>query len=144
MKKLLLIVILLIPTIGFSQEEWGSINKTTVTLKEIAPVWPGCEGKTGIAINDCFKQKLAQHIGKNFKYPTEAYNRNEQGKVIVEMIVNELGKVEIESITGGTKLLRDAARKNVSSIPKMARPGLLGGKPTALKYTIPITFKTGR
>jgi len=144
MKKLLLIALLLIPAIGFSQEEWGSINKTTVILKEIAPVWPGCEGETGIAINDCFKQKLAQHIGKNFKYPTEAYKRNEQGKVIVEMSINELGKVEIKSVTGGTKLLRDAAKTNVSSIPKMVKPGMLGGKPRALNYTIPITFKTGK
>ncbi|RLD25570.1 MAG: energy transducer TonB [Bacteroidetes bacterium] len=144
MKKLLLVVLLLIPAIAFSQDEWGSVNKTTVILKEIAPVWPGCEGKTGVAINDCFKQKLAQHLGKNFKYPAEAYKRNEQGKVIVEIIINELGKVEIESITGGTKLLRDAARKNVSSIPTMARPGLLGGEPMALNYTIPLIFKTGK
>jgi len=144
MNKLLLVILLLIPAIGFSQEEWGSINKTTVTLKEIAPVWPGCEGKTGVAINDCFKQKLAQHLGKNFKYPTEAYKRNEQGKVIVEIIINELGLAEIKSVTGGTKLLQDAARKNISSIPKMARPGLLGGEPRAIEYTIPITFKTGK
>ena len=144
MKNLLLIACLLTTTIGLSQEEWGSVNKTTVILKEIAPVWPGCEGKTGVAINDCFKQKLTHHLRKNFKYPTEAYKRNEQGKVIVEMSINELGKVEIESVTGGTKLLRDAARKNVSSIPIMARPGLLGGEPRALKYTIPLTFKTGK
>lgn len=144
MRKLLLIALLLIPIIGFSQNEWGSVNKTTVILKEIAPVWPGCEGKTGTAINDCFKQKLIQHLGKNFKYPAEAYKKNEQGKVIVEMYINELGKVEIESVTGATKLLRDAAKRNVSSIPKMARPGMLGGEPRALKYTIPITFKTGK
>jgi periplasmic protein TonB len=144
MNKLLLVILLLIPAIGFSQEEWGSVNKTTVTLKEIAPVWPGCEGKTGIAINECFKQKLAQHLGKNFKYPTEAYKRNEQGKVIVVMFINELGLVEIKSVTGGTKLLQDAARRNVNSIPKMARPGLLGGEPRAIEYTIPITFKTGK
>jgi periplasmic protein TonB len=144
MNKLLLVILLLIPAIGFSQEEWGSVNKTTVTLKEIAPVWPGCEGKTGTAINDCFKQKLVQHVGKNFEYPTEAYKRNEQGKVIVVMFINELGLVEIKSVTGGTKLLQDAARRNVNSIPKMARPGLLGGEPRAIEYTIPITFKTGK
>jgi periplasmic protein TonB len=144
MNKLLLVTLLLISAIGFSQDEWGSVNKTTVILKEIAPVWPGCEGKTGTAINDCFKQKLAQHIGKNFEYPTEAYKRNEQGKVIVEMFINELGTVEIKSVTGGTKLLQDAARRNVNSIPKMTRPGLLGGEPRAIEYTIPITFKTGK
>ena len=144
MKNLLFIACLLITTIGFSQEEWGSVNKTTVILKEIAPVWPGCEGKTGVAINDCFKQKLAQHLSKNFKYPIEAYKRNEQGKVIVEMIINELGKVEIESVTGGTKMLREAAKKNVGAIPKMARPGMVGGVPKALKYTVPITFNTGK
>ncbi len=145
MKKLLFICCLLVTTVAFSQDrEWGKVNKNTLTLKEIAPVWPGCEGKSGSGIDACFKQKLAQHIGKNFKYPSEAYKKNVQGKVIVVFYVNEQGTVDIKSVTGASKLLQDEARRNIMSMPKMAKSGMMGGKPRAIKYTVPITFKTGK
>ena len=129
---------------AFSQEEWGDVNKNTVTMKEIAPVWPGCEGKSGSGIDSCFKTKLAQHIGKNFKYPAEAYKKNDQGRVVVEFFVTEQGTVDIKSVSGGSEVLQKEAKRNISTIPKMAKPGMMAGKPRAIKYTVPITFKTGR
>ena len=127
MKKLLFISCLLITTIGFSQEkEWGSVKGNKLTLKEIAPVWPGCEGKSGSAIDACFKQKLAQHIGKNFKYPTHAYKKNEQGRVIVEFLITEQGTVDIKNVSGASKILREEAKRNILSIPIMAKSGIDG------------------
>jgi len=144
MKKLLFIACLLVTTIGLSQEDWGNVKKNTVTLKEIAPIWPGCEGKSGAGIDACFKQKLAQHIGKNFKYPAEAYKKNDQGKVVVVFYVTEEGTVDVKSVTGGSELLQDEAKRNILAMPKMAKSGMMGGKPRAIKYTVPITFKTGK
>jgi len=145
MKKLLLFTFLFITVIGFSQKrEWGSVKGNTLTVKEIAPVWPGCQGKKGAGINACFKQKLARHIGKNFKYPAGAYKANEQGKVVVEFYITEQGTVDIKSISGGSKLLQEEAKRNITSIPKMAKPGMMAGKPRAIKYIVPITFKTGK
>ncbi|MBX2829410.1 MAG: energy transducer TonB [Flavobacteriaceae bacterium] len=143
MKNLLLIACLFVSTIGFSQE-WGSVDKNKVTMKEIAPVWPGCESKSGAGIDACFKQKLANHIAKNFKYPADAYKLNQQGRVIVEFYVTEKGTIDIKSVTGGTLLLQEEARRNITLIPVMAKPGMLAGKPRAIKYTVPITFKTGK
>lgn len=144
MKNLLFITCLLVSTLGFSQEEWGNVNRNTVTLKEIAPIWPGCESSKGSAADNCFKNKLARHIGKNFKYPAEAYKKNDQGRVVVEFFITEQGTVDIKSVSGGSKLLQDEAKRNITSIPKMAKPGMMGGKPRAIKYTVPITFKTGK
>ena len=120
------------------------MNKNTVQVKEVAPVWPGCEAKSGAGIDACFRQQLTNHIAKNYKYPPEAYKNNEQGKVIVELIINEKGIVEIQSVTGGTAALQEEAKRNILLIPKMKKPGMLAGKPKAIKYTIPITFKTGK
>ncbi|MEM7187903.1 MAG: energy transducer TonB [Bacteroidota bacterium] len=144
MKKLLLVCCLLATGITFSQEEWGDVNRNKVTMKEIAPVWPGCESKSGSGIDNCFRQKLAQHIGKNFKYPPEAYKKNDQGKVIVEFFINEQGTVDIKSVSGGSDLLQKEAKRNISAIPKMSKPGMMAGKPRAIKYIVPITFKTGK
>jgi len=143
MKNLLFIVLLFAVDIGCAQE-WGGVDKNTVTMKEIAPTWPGCESKSGSGVDTCFKQKLAQHIGKNFKYPAAAYKANDQGRVVVEFYINEKGSVDIKSVSGGSQLLQDEAKRNISAIPKMAKPGMMAGKPRAIKYIVPITFKTGK
>ena len=143
MKNLLLIACLFITSISFSQE-WGSVKGNTVTMKEIAPVWPGCESKSGAGIDACFKQKLQQHIIKNYKYPAAAYKSNEQGRVVVTFFVTEQGTIDIKSVTGGTKALQEEAKRNISLIPKMKKSGRLAGKPKSTKYIVPITFKTGK
>ncbi len=144
MKKLFIIACILFSTTIFAQQEWGDVNKNVVTLKEIGPVWPGCEAGDAAKRDACFNQKLAAHIAKNFKYPPEAYKKNDQGKVIVEFIINEKGMVEVKNVSGGTKELQDEAKRNIMAIPKMAKPGMMGGKPRAIKMTVPFTFKTGK
>lgn len=69
MKNLLIVICLLFSTSIFAQQEWGDVNKNTVTLKEIGPIWPGCEGGNAAERDNCFNQKLAGHISKNFKFP---------------------------------------------------------------------------
>lgn len=143
MKYVLFALCLLFSTTIFAQREWGDVQKNKITLKEIAPVWPGCTG-TAAERDNCFNNKLATHIAKNFKYPPQAYKNNDEGKVIVDFIINEQGVVEIKSISGGTKDLQEEARRNIMAIPKMEKPGMMGGKPRAIKFTVPITFKTGK
>jgi protein TonB len=144
MKQALFIICLLITTGLFAQEEWGGVDKNTITMKEVAPVWPGCESGSVEQRDNCFNQKLANHIAKNFKYPAEEYKKNVQGRVVVEFIVNEKGLIEIKNISGGNAGLQAEAKRNIMSIPKMAKPGMLAGKPRAIQYTVPITFKTGK
>ncbi|MFT4698994.1 MAG: protein TonB [Flavobacteriaceae bacterium] len=143
MKPTIFIICFLASFSLFAQEEWGGVDKNNVTLKEIAPVWPGCESEKGNSKSDCFDKNLIQHVIKNFKYPMSAYKNNVQGKVIVEFFINQEGMVEVKSVTGATKALQDEAKRNILAIPKM-KPGMLGGKFREIKYTIPFTFKTGK
>lgn len=144
MKHLLLLFSLLLTTTVFAQEEWGDLQKNKLTLKELAPVWPGCENGSAAQRDNCFKQKLATHIAKNFKYPPTSYKKNEQGRVIIEFFINEKGLVDIKNVSGGTTALQEEAKRNISLIPPMKKPGMMGGKPRPIKYTVPITFKTGK
>ncbi len=139
MKNLLIVICILFSTTIFAQEEWGNVNKNTVTLKEIGPVWPGCEGGDAANRDNCFNQKLASHISKNFKFP-KGYQKKEKIRVIVDFIINEKGIVEVTNVSGGTKELQDEAKRNILAIPKMAKPGMMGGKPRAIKMTVPFTF----
>ena len=144
MKNLLIAVCILFSTTIIAQEEWGNVNKNEVTLKEIGPVWPGCEKGNVAERDNCFNQKLSAHISKNFKYPADAYKRNEQGKVTVEFVINEKGLVEVTKVTGGTKSLQEEAKRNIMAIPKMAKPGMMAGKPRKIKMAVPFNFKTGK
>ncbi len=144
MKNLLIAVCILFSSTIFAQEEWGNLVNNELTMKEIGPVWPGCEKGTAEERDNCFNQKLVAHITKNFKYPAESYKKNDQGKVIVNFVINEKGLVEVTSVSGGTKALQEEAKRNIMAIPKMAKPGMLGGKPRAIKMTVPFTFKTGK
>lgn len=143
MKPTIFILCFLASISMYSQEEWGGVNKNTVTLKEVAPVWPGCENEKGDKKSACFDDKLIQHIIKNFKYPMNEYKNNIQGKVTVVFFINEDGMVEISSVSGATKALQEEAKRNILAIPKM-KPGMMGGKFRAIKYTVPFNFKTGK
>ena len=143
MKISLITLCLLISVTLSAQEEWGSLNKNELTLKQIAPIWPGCEAGNSTKRDACFNQMLVKHVGKNFKYPANEYQKNIQGEVVVEFIINADGMVEIKSTSGGNKGLQEAARKNILLIPKM-KPGMFAGKPTTTEYTVPFNFKTGK
>jgi len=144
MKIKILILTLFISTSLLAQAEWGDMQKNKLTLKELAPVWPGCEKGNASQRDACFQQKLAQHIAKNFKYPPAAYKNNEQGKVIVSFVINEKGLPEIKKVSGGSTSLQEEAKRNILAMPKMSKPGMMGGKPRTINYTVPFTFKTGK
>ena len=142
MKKLIFLFAILTVTVSTAQEDWGDVNKNKLTMKEIAPVWPGCKGSTSQK-DACFNTKLTEHIVKNFKYPTEEYKKNIQGRVTVNFTINEKGNVEVTSVTGGNSGLQKAAKENILKMPQLT-PGMMGGKPRAIKMSVPFTFKTGK
>ena len=43
-----------------------------------------------------------------------------------------------------TLLLPQRHRDMLVSLVEMAKPGMFAGKPRAIEYTVPITFKTGK
>jgi TonB family protein len=142
--KYLTIVLCLFIASNATAQEWGTIKGNTATFKEIAPIWPGCEGENDAKRQQCFNQKLATHVSRNFKYPADEYKKNIQGEVVVVFDINTEGKVEIKKVEGGNKGLQAEARRIISAIPRMASPGMLAGKPHAIEYIVPLTFKTGK
>lgn len=139
MKKVLLLLAFVVSFGLTAQEKWGNVEKNKVTMKEIAPVWPGCENKG----NDCFDQKLQQHIQKNFKYPANAWKNNIKERIVVTFVIDKSGLPVIKDVEGKNQELIDEAKRIIMAIPKV-KPGMLAGKPTEIQYTVPFTFKTGK
>jgi TonB family protein len=83
---------------------------------------------------------LQDYLIKNIQYPEQAKKDTITGKVYVQFIVDETGKV------GGAKILKSAnplldaeAIRVISSMPAWI-PGKNNGKMVKVAYTIPIMF----
>lgn len=88
-----------------------------------------------------FNGNLNQWLLQNMKYPVEAINKKEQGKVIVQFIVSENGEVsEPKIIRSVSPALDEEACRIVLAMPKW-NPGKLKGKPVAVRYMLPISFR---
>ena len=88
-----------------------------------------------------FNGNLNQWLLLNMKYPVEAMNKKEQGKVIVQFIVSENGEVsDPKIIRSVSPALDKEACRIVLAMPKW-NPGKLKGKPIAVRYMLPISFR---
>ena len=79
----------------------------------------------------------------NFTYPTQEYNNNIQGRVVVSFKINTKGFVEIKNVSGGNKGLQEAAKAIILKIPKLT-PGMMGGRPREISMSVPFNFKTNK
>lgn len=137
MKKLLIVACLIFTSLGFSQEG-VTVKGNSLSAKEIAPVWVGCEG-TEKEKKECFNKKLIEHLKAHYKYPKDANGNIVRGKATVSFNIDKEGKVEILSVEGPKPEINAEAKRIILAIPKM-KPGELAGNPIAVKYKVPFTF----
>ena len=84
---------------------------------------------------------MMQYLSANVKYPEEAHKKGVQGRVIVTFVVGKDGSISDAKLMRRVDPLLDAeALRVTNSMPKW-KPGRQNGKPVAVKYTIPVTFK---
>ena len=104
-------------------------NAEVYETVEQMPQFPG--GTTG----------LMQYLAKNVKYPADAQKEGIQGKVFVQIIVDENGKVSNAKIVQGISPSLDAEALRVAYNMPQWRPGIKDGKPVSVKYAFPINFQ---
>ena len=106
-----------------------------------SPTWKGCPSGD----SECFKKNMFTHIKKHFVYPEEAKKQGLQGKVYVFFEYDETGvldKSTVKVLRGtGHKILDEAAKNLILTLPNLEKPGLQNGKPMRSKQNIPISYK---
>lgn len=84
---------------------------------------------------------IPKFLNEHISYPLEAKNKNIQGKVYIQFIVDTLGNVSnVKVLKSPSQLLDSECIKVVNLFPKF-KPGKQNGKAVSVYYTIPITFK---
>lgn len=85
-------------------------------------------------------KEMMEFLKANIKYPVEAAAKKEQGRVIVQFIVDKEGNITDPTIVRSVTPELDAeALRIVSTMPQWI-PGRQRGKAINVKYTIPVMF----
>ncbi len=138
MKNLLIILVLNLFTFNSFAQEGVNVKGNSVSTKEIAPVWPGCE-KSKESSKDCFNKELNQHIKENFKYPKDSEGQIVRGRTVLSFFIDEHGIVKDVKAEGEHKALNAEAIRITKLFPKM-QPGIRGGKSVSINYKMPFNF----
>ncbi len=84
---------------------------------------------------------LKQFLIKNIAYPQSAIKDSVMGKVFVNFVVNEEGKIENAKILRGlTDDINAEALRVINMMPTW-KPGVQRGKPVKVAYNLPISFQ---
>ncbi|HEV7351402.1 hypothetical protein [Telluribacter sp.] len=133
-------LLLLLPFSALKAQTFASVPDTAVA--DVIPEYPG-----GV-------QEFFKYISKKFKTPASAGKSLYQGSVLVTMIVDQDGRVIVDSLNYGrmafySKKADEALkikahnevdteiRRMFSSMPNW-RPGSIDGRPIRVKYTMPL------
>jgi protein TonB len=131
MKKLLFILLFILPFAGYSQQlpEKDPSDENVFIAVETMPEFPG-----GTAA-------MMDYLSKSVKYPSDALAVKITGKVFVSFVINEKGKVtDVKVLRGiGTSCDKEAIRV-VNEMPDW-KPGVQNDEAVKVKYTLPIAFK---
>jgi TonB family protein len=87
------------------------------------------------------EKELMKFIGDNVKYPAQAAAEKAQGTVIMTFVVRSDGKVDQLNVERGVHPALDAEATRVLGLMPAWSPGVQGGKPVDVAYTVPIQFK---
>ena len=86
------------------------------------------------------KEAVIAAIQRACRYPAEALRNKVQGVVLVGFTVNQQGEVrEVRVEQGVNTDLDEATVAAVKMLPKF-RPGMQGGQPVAVHYSLPIRW----
>jgi len=110
----------------------SEVMKSDEGIYTIVEDKPTFEGGTG---------EFYKYVGSNMQYPTEARKMGIQGKVYVQMIINEDGSVsDVQAVRGIGAGCDAEALRVIKNSPKW-NPGKVDGKPVKVKMMIPILFQ---
>ncbi|MDG2491551.1 MAG: energy transducer TonB [Flavobacteriaceae bacterium] len=122
------------------EEEEFDDSPVPFAVIEDVPLYPGCERVAKSQRRKCFQDQINKHIRKNFRYPEIAQEMGIQGRVYVNFIIAEDGRITNVRMRGPDKNLEKEAARIISKLPRMT-PGKQRGRPVRVPFSIPITFR---
>lgn len=112
-----------------AKPKYGPNKDGSYNIVDVMPEFPGGMGA-------CLK-----YIMSHAKYPAEAQAKKQQGKVLVQCIIEKDGTVSNPTIMEGVSPeLNEEAVRIIKSMPRWM-PGKHKGKAVPVRYTLPVIFR---
>ena len=114
---------------------------------EIEPPTPPDEDAVSLRIAEDVPQfpggplEFIKWLTRNLKYPASLQERQVQGKVVAEFIVNTDGSITDVKVVGSLHPLCDAEVLRVLRMMPRWTPGIINDEPCRTKVCIPVIFK---
>ena len=114
----------------FQTQKPDSVKTLPYDMVEVKPKFQGGDGPT----------KFAKWISENIVYPEKAKKDSVQGRVFVQFVVDEFGKV------GNVKILRSLTKETDAEVFRVVsqspvwEPGVIKGKKAKVQFSLPILF----
>ena len=86
-------------------------------------------------------EALMKFLQNNVKYPKESQEKGEQGRVLVEFVVEKDGRVTSPKVVKSVSPQLDAEALRVVKMMPQWEPGKQNGKEVRVKYAIPVVFR---
>ena len=84
---------------------------------------------------------LMKYLAENIKYPVSAQKAKEQGRVVVQFIVEKDGAVTSVKTVRSVAPAPDAEAVRVIKAMTKWTPGRQGGQPVRVNYNVPVSFR---
>ena len=120
--------------INYSEMEEESTSQSTEDEEVFMVVEENPEFPGGAA-------ELMKFLAKEIKYPVEAQQKGEQGRVIVQFVVGKDGKLSDFKVVRSVSPELDAEAIRVCKSMPTWKPGKQRGKAVSVKFTVPISFR---
>lgn len=133
MKSILIITLILANHFAFAQNESKTVTSDTKTALDTTNSQEEAEYPGGMVA-------LMKFITTSLLYPIECADKNIQGKVYVEFVIDELGKVGNVKIKRGIHPLLDAEAMRIVLLFPEWKPAINNGKNVKQRFTLPINF----
>ncbi|MDG2433195.1 gliding motility protein RemB [Flavobacterium sp.] len=134
MKKSFLALFLSLFTFLVQAQENGSSLSA-----ERFPVFPGCENLEGLALENCFYNKVQSFVFQNFVVPDNLFKNDFKGEVKVLFEVDTKGVFKVIYVNAVDENLIQEAKRVFTKFPKIS-PSTYNGKPNYATYTISIAI----
>lgn len=115
----------------------GSKAPEYYEVVDVMPRFAGCPADSA----DCTFKSILTHVKSTMKYPEEAMKNNIQGQVMTTFIVDAQGNVTRAAVEKGIGHGCDEEALRVVTLMPKFEPGLLAGKPVAVKMALPFQFQ---
>ena len=128
MKIIVLFLSLLMLSKSFSQEPPIVVSDECIDFPEIMAHYPGGE------------EAMNEFLLKNLRYPQEALENGEQGKVFLEFIVEKDGSLtNIQIMRSVSQELDKEAKRLIQAMPNWI-PGEMSGEKKRTRVRLPVIF----